>query len=305
MKTKASAIISTILILILLGALAYVLYNRLPGELIQFKDYNAQISKDFPTTSNQFYENMRYPDRKIAYSISSSCTKAKEESFKQATEILEKETILQFFEVDDGEIKISCSNIAPTSEEKGHFILGEGGPSKIFDLSTYSVITEGKIALYREEKCEKPIVALHELLHALGFDHNSNQESILYPLADCDQELDTEIIETINELYKQDSLGDLSIEKISATKSGPYLDFEITISNEGLRKTDKFTLKVTTESKEIKEFEMDELDIGDKIISTVTNLNIPRSAESITFEVYTSGEEISKDNNVATVGLGG
>jgi len=305
MKTKASAIISAILIMILLGSLAYVLYERLPGELKEFKDYQANISKDFPTTSNQFYENMRYPDRKITYSISDSCTKAKEESFKQAVDILEKETVLEFFDSSDGEIKISCSNITPTSQEKGHFILGEGGPSKIFDLATYSVIIEGKIALYREEKCEKPIVALHELLHALGFDHNSNPESILYPLADCDQELDIEIIETINELYKQDSLGDLNIEKVSATKSGPYLNFEITISNEGLRKTDKFMLKVKTKSKEIKEFEMDELDIGDKIISTVTNLNIPRSSESITFEVYVSEEEISKENNVVTLELEG
>ena len=114
---------------------------------------------------------------------------------------------------------MSCSDITPEPTQKDHFVAGEGGPTLVINTTVYAIILEGKIALYRHEICDEPQIALHELLHALGFDHNSNSKSIMYPITNCAQELDDYIVQTINQLYSVPSRGDLLIEEIDANKS--------------------------------------------------------------------------------------
>jgi len=288
-------------IIVILGVGGYLLYLNWPGgEEMQYEDYQAKFV--FNVSGNmQFYPNLRYREKTISYSVDGACNSEKRKEIEEALDILEDRTILNFARMDNGEIEILCSEIAPTPEQEGHFIAGEGGPSEIIEAGEYNVIFSGKVSLYREEKCETPQVALHEILHALGFEHNSDEDSIMFPLTDCSHKLDGYIINKINYLYSIDSNPDLLIKSASASKSGRYMDFEVGVLNGGFEPSGDFELLVFIDGKEIKSFELDGADIGSTRIFTVNNLRVPRDFGKVVFEIEYGGSEISKTNNNAEI----
>ncbi|MFH1425595.1 MAG: matrixin family metalloprotease [archaeon] len=276
----------------------FFLWESLPTEDFDFEKYYTNLSFDLPQNSSQFYPNMRYVDENIGYAISQNCSQKKQRDFERAVALLESKTILKFFPSDAPELLVSCSNIAPKPEEERHFVAGEGGPTTIINASRYAVIFLGKIALYRPETCETPQIAVHELLHALGFDHNNNSASIMFPYTDCKQTIDQNIIDDINNLYSQSSEGDIVIEDLTANKTGRYLNFEITTANYGLKKITSPKLSLIVGNEIIKTFEIKDLDVGAKRSLNVENLKVPRNAEEITFNIETIEKEISKENNI-------
>jgi len=288
--------------IILLSAGSYVLWYNVPSAPVNYQDFTANVS--FSANSSQFYPNMRYSDRIITYTIEQACNNQKVTEIEQAFSILSQKTILQFKKADsDGEIKFLCSEVAPTSEEKGHFIAGEGGPSKIINSTNFYVVLNGRVSLYRSDKCAEPKVALHETLHALGFDHDSNPESIMYPVTDCNQQIDQSIIDEINRLYSVDSLPDWMIEKVSATKRGIYLDFDILFGNDGLRDAQNAKLEIYSNNVKVKEYTINNTQIGMKTILNAQNLRIDKSAQGVKFEITTPEAELSKTNNIAELAL--
>ncbi len=296
--------IAMLIISLLLITGLYLLWQNLPGENVKYKQYEAQISQDLPIKAGQFYSDMRYPDKEISYYLSISCSSKKKTDFKEAVELIESKTILNFVEStsNDAQITITCSNLAPEPQEEGHFIAGEGGPSIFLNTSRFAIIMSGKIALYRPETCGTPQIATHELLHALGFDHNSNKESIMYPITNCGQKLDQYIIDDINNLYATPSLPDLEIESVQANQTGRYLNFDITISNLGLKSMKEATLEVLANSELVKEFEIGEIDVGAKRHLSVTNLRLPRNIDKIVLSAKTTQSELSLDNNEVEIG---
>ena len=290
-----------LLIFFLIGLLViagYILWLILPGQTVEFGGYDANISSGIVSQS-QFYPNMRYPTKEISFKIDSGCSAEKASDVREALSVLQQATVLSFYPTNgDAEINILCSDIAPTAGEEGHFVAGEGGPSEVLNSSSFSVILSGRIALYREESCDKPQVALHEILHALGFEHNDNQRSIMYPVTNCRQVLDQYIIDEINELYSIPSNPDLIVEEVEASKSGIYFNFEVIISNFGLVDSGPAHLTVFAEDKEIKSFDFPAgISIERKTVLTVQSLKIPRSANSVAFLIETDDQEISKENN--------
>ncbi|MCA9485690.1 MAG: matrixin family metalloprotease [Nanoarchaeota archaeon] len=281
----------------------YFLWLNLPNEQLEFETYKTDYSLEFPEQSIQFHKNMRFPESKIGYKLSDSCSQKKIKDFTEAAEFLSKETILSFYESDKPDIVISCSNIAPEPEEEGHFVAGEGGPAIIINSTQFAVIMLGKIALYRPETCDSPQIATHELLHALGFDHNSNKNSIMYPVTDCSQTLDPEIVEQIRKLYSIPSAGDLAIEKIEASKNGRYLNLDVVVANYGLKDSKDSTLHLYAKDTLVKSFELEELNIGSKKTLTITNVKIPRDTQKIKLVVETNEAEISRENNEAEISL--
>lgn len=300
-------IIEAILIILLIIALGFgvsVMIELMPAPTLEFKEVNStpSISKNsLIVNSTQFYTEMRYPDRKISYYLSDKCDSKKRSDMINAFSYLSQETLLNFYESssDKAEIEIACSDISPLPEDKTHFIAGEGGPRDIVDTGLYHVIFSGKISLYRGEKCDEPKIALHELLHALGFDHNNNPKSILYPITSCDEKLDDYLIEEINRLYLVDSLPDLAITNVKAQKTGRYLSFNIEILNQGLKDSGKIAIKVYADNQLTKEIEVEGIQIGFKKIITVDNLKIPSSTKEIDFDVSLSDNslEVSNKNN--------
>jgi len=291
----------------LLGTGGYLYWTYFySGEPISRSFDNRQILESI-SGQTQFYNNMRYPDKSISYSISDRCDEDRGKDAIEAFQILESKTILSFYQDQNSpQISILCSNLVPEASEKNHFVAGEGGPSEVINLTNYAVIFSGKVSLfsgYEKTKCDKPNVALHEILHALGFDHNSNQNSIMYPISSCDQEIDSYLVEEINKLYSVPSATDLVLEKVDLSKKGRYINFKASISNLGFKNSEGAVLVISNEGKIIKEFELESIDIGVRKLLEVENVVIPLDSESLTFSVETEETEITKNNNKAEIVL--
>lgn len=292
--------------LILLGALGgatYFLYINLPGEVIEFKPVEPASNESAVVSysgSKQFYENMRYSEKTITYTLEAACDENKKQNAIEAFDIIEQSTVLDFEQLEQGgQIIIACSEIAPEPSERNYFVAGEGGPTEIVDSQLYAVILSGKISLFREEKCERPIIAIHEILHALGFDHSDNPRSVLYPTLNCNQQIEESTIDEINKIYSVQGLADLKIEEIEASKSGPYLTFRIEVLNQGLRKAENVMLSVYSEGEVRSDFELGDIDVGTRKVLTVENSRIPRGATEVTLVVDRENaiDEINQNNN--------
>lgn len=292
-----------ILFVIAMGYAGYYLYQNIPRHTINLVNTNSeQITTTNTIPSKQFYENMRYPSNVIAYNIAESCPENKAARMEEAFTILEEKTVLEFNSVEESSaiLKILCSDVSPAAEEENHFVAGEGGPSRVINSTLYSVILEGKVALYREGSCNNANVAIHELLHALGFDHNNDEKSILYPTLACNQEIDEEIIESINELYEVASAPELAFEELTATKSGRYVNFHMEVINKGLMPANNVKVGLYSDDEFIDEFELNTIAVGAKKIIDVENLKVPLTASNLEFAIDYENQisEISENNNV-------
>jgi len=291
-----------ILLIIVVSTLVYIGWSIAPiGEKIEFKKYSAEISPQIEKTS-QFYPNLRFRDRIITYWISSSCSEEKVENTEKAFEIIENLTILNFDSGnDDPEVLILCSDLSPTAEEENHFIAGEGGPSKIINASKYNVIFSSRVSLYKGDNCENPNVALHEIFHALGFDHNTNPLSIMYNVSNCNQKIDQSLINEINSLYSVDSLPDLVITEVVASKEAVYLNLNLTLMNIGLKDSVKSNLTLYWNEEKIREINITDVGIGIRKTLELENLRVPRGLDSLRIRVETAEKEISDKNNEALI----
>jgi len=281
-------IIETLIFLILfmvLGFSLYLLWLNWPTETISYKPViTGSLQPRQVSVTSQFYPNMRYRDRRISYSIGPECNEKKKNDALMAMALLSEKTSLKFYEASDkAELKILCSDLAPEPEQQDYFVAGEGGPTDIINTSLYYVILSGKISLFRSEKCTEPRIALHEMLHALGFDHNQNSLSIMYPVTSCNQEIDNFLIRDINRLYETESIPDLSIAEISANKSGRYLNFYIGVINRGLMEADNVVLSIYADNSKVKEFDLSDIGIGIKKSLNVQNLRMPADVKNIRF----------------------
>jgi len=298
-------IIIWLVLLTLLGVAVWGLYLTLPGEKVNFLPANISPVGTSSNTSlthvesEQFYERMRFADRRISYKIEDTCSNEKAEEMREAFDVFENLTVLEFYPSDNAQIVIECSNLAPDPEFANHFVAGEGGPTEVINNTLYAVILSGKISFFRDEECNEPKIAVHELFHVLGFNHNDDPGSILYPTLNCNQKIDDYLIDDLNSLYEADSNPDLKIERVNATKSGPYLNFEVSVKNQGLADADDAILGVYEDGKLVKKFELSDINIGTSKILTVENVRISRFAEKLSFVVDPDSEivEIFENNN--------
>jgi hypothetical protein len=296
-----------VLIILLLNYFIYF------SEVQKFVMLNEELSSEELTNLTiddypegiMFYENMRFPNKIITYSIDSGCGENKKNDSILAFKELEKQTILIFEEVQTkGEIQVICSNIEKPKNQE-YFISGEGGPLTIINATERYVIINGTIFLYEKSECEKPVVAIHEILHVLGFKHSTNKKSIMYNYSDCNQVIDDEIIQRINQIYKIPSLPDLLFKNVSAEKQGFYLNFKIEILNEGLSNSENINLSIYVNDKKLTYYEIEILGIGSGKTIRVKNLKIPISTKNITFIIDSENvlPEINNENNLAMLSL--
>ncbi|MDO8609126.1 MAG: matrixin family metalloprotease, partial [bacterium] len=229
---------------------------------------NFSISAD-DKNDMQFYPNMRFPESKISYKIY-DCPLQKEDEFIRALEILEEKTSLTFYKVNSNEeISASCDS---KSEMKGGLIVaGEGGPTEVIKTDNFNVIMKGHLVLLRNSDCKDPNIALHEILHVLGFDHSQNPENVMYNITACDQKLGDDTIDLINKIYSYPTLPDLNFENVSAKTHGRYLDTVIGIRNDGLKKADDTKIIIYADDEQVKEIDLRSLDIGEGVQITLNN----------------------------------
>jgi len=278
-----------------------VVYWFIPFDTTEFIISSGSQDNKFYNLSSesiQFYPNMRFTESGISYRIE-NCPLNKREHMVNAFQAIESLSLLKFYPVNlNEEIYVTCDS--KTRIEGGLFIAGEGGPINITKSGEFNVIHNGKVLLLRDSNCENPNVGIHELLHVLGFDHVDNKSSIMYPVSNCDQEIDQSIIDILNSLYSIRSYPDLEYENVSAVMHGKYLNTNFTVKNNGLKDSGNFKIVIYADSKIVKEMDIDSLKIGNGRIISLTNVWVAKfNTNSIRFEIFYGGSELKKENNIA------
>lgn len=152
--------------------------------------------------------------------------------------------------------------------------------------------------LIKESRCERPNVALHELLHVLGFDHSGNPNNIMYPISECGQTIGQDQIKVINDLYSIPSYPDLVFENVSAVMHGKYLDLNISVRNGGLADSRDTKISVYADNKLIKEIDLESLEVGRGVIIFLQNVLVLKfGIEELEFVIDADFQELDKENN--------
>jgi hypothetical protein len=288
--------IFTFIVIILL-----VVYWFIPFSSITFENFGNSRNYNFTINNSdsekmQFYENMRYPNNQISYKIY-NCTIEKQNEMEWAFNIISNKTMLRFYPIDNyEEISIYCQEKNKIKE--GMFIGGEGGPTEIIKSGKFYVINHGNILLIRASECERPNIAIHELLHTLGFDHSKNPNNIMYPILNCKQTIGSDIPILIDELYSIPEYPDLVFENASAVMRGKYLDVNINVRNNGLAKSKEAKINILVNNKTIKEIDLEPLEIGRGLSISIENIWIPKIIiKEITFYIDSPFNELEEKNN--------
>jgi len=282
------------------------LYNELPGAPVELTsdigDFEPAQFIDYGATP-VFSERLRFNHNNISFNIEETCSNIRVASMKEAFQIFEdKMKIISFYEIgsNSADISVGCSD---EFIELGDnlFAAGEGGPANITNTSNFKTIQKGNIFLYEDPQCERPVVEIHELLHVFGFDHSADPKNIMYPISRCDQEITPDMVYLIDELYSIKPFPDARISELVAIKKGKYLDFNITVLNEGLLGIEDISLTLLYDGKIIDTIYLDDIGIGFGRTLRATNLKLPSAnINTIDFVVdYESEvEELDENNNV-------
>jgi len=297
-------IIAVVVVLAMLVFSLGFLYQSLPRKPVAFKmgdvvpkpveliDYGA-----VPV----FSENLRFNHNRISYHIEADCAGPRREAMIEAFALFAgKMKVISFYEDgDDSDIYVGCSDdYIPIGERL--FAAGEGGPSRIINTSVFKTIEEGKISLYDDPRCDYPIVEIHELGHVFGFDHSTDPNNVMYNVSNCNQRISNDMVELINDLYSIEPLAEASIKDAIAVKRGKYLDFNITVLNEGLIGIDDIDLTIIADGEVVKIMDIGEIDIGYGRTLRATNVVLPsRNVEVIDFIVDDANDvrELNEGNN--------
>ncbi len=268
---------------------------------VQLSPSNSQgsnFSLNLTSDNMQFYENLRYSEPKISYKIADKCALQKKADAERAFEILENQTILDFYKVNSNEeILITCEDRQKIKED--YFIAGEGGPVNISKAGQFNVIFNGQVLLIRQSECPNPNIALHEILHALGFGHSLNENNIMYEISKCSQTLGEDIPRFIDELYSIPSKPDLVFEEVIPTiHDGKYLDLNMTVKNTGLKNSGSAFVNIYLDNELFQKIDLKELQIGSGMKILIQNLKLKTTSfDKIKFVIEANFEELNKKNN--------
>jgi len=298
-------IIAVILVLIMIFFSLIFVYQNVPREPVALKMGNV-----VPETIELigygavpvFSEKLRFNHNIISYFIESECDGVRREAMVEAFVLFaNKMKIVSFYEVSaDADINVGCSdNYISLGENL--FAAGEGGPSIIINTSNFKTIEEGKISLYDDPRCDYPVVELHELGHVFGFDHSSDPNNIMYNTSNCNQRISKDMVKLINDLYSIEPLADASLNNIKAVKRGKYMDFNITVLNDGMLEIDDIALTIVVDGENIEVMELGEIGIGYGRTLRAENVKLPSmNVDKIKFVVDKDNvvRELNEENNV-------
>ncbi len=275
------------------------IYWFVPSEGIEFiakPEFKGNYNFSVGNEKMQFYENMRYPSSEISYRID-DCPLQKKKDMEDAFEILQNLTVLKFYPVQGSEeISVHCEEKIRIDEN--FFVAGEGGPVNITRTSNFNVILHGAILLLKNSECERSNIAIHELLHSLGFEHSQNPKNIMHNISRCSQTIGEDIPELINKIYSVEQNPDLSFENASASVKGRYLDVNLTVRNNGLENSNAARVEIYADGEKVKESEVKPIGIGYGYSMTFGNIYVPKiSVSELRIIINSSFEELDKKNN--------
>jgi len=305
----------TLILLVVLFLALYFAYLNLPGPLENLNiDIDKPEGQEVFSQAKQFYPHMKFNHQRITYHINQDCSTQQKQRVIEGFKEIQNNIPFLIFEttLETPDIEVSCTEEEKTNTEsdgKKYFVAGEGGAKEIIQTGNYYIITQGVIYLFKENKkaiqCDYPNVEVHETLHVFGFDHTNNPQSIMYPLlTDCTQTLDQSIIEELKRLYSEENLPELTFENFTATKSGRYLNFNLTIRNTGSINSEPFLLTILDNQEVVDTREIESINFGAGISLQTTNLKLIRkNPEQIQFVIDKENKikELDKTNNIAII----
>jgi hypothetical protein len=287
---------------LLLGYALYILgvYRPLVEAREHEQAYTAALTEGVPAYSSQFYPNLRFSDSRIVYAFGPACDETQRARVHRALSFLDRDTGLVFVEGTSPMLSITCA-LTPTPEKAAsYFVAGEGGPTSILNVSSFYIIQHASVSLYRPERCDTPTIALHELLHAFGFGHTATSTSILYPLTNCDQTIDTNILQELRRLYAIPPLPDITFVSAGANSTRTRLSFHVVVANIGLAPLTNATLIV--ETPDFKQtFALEDVALGGQKALSVTQLRLTSPLKTLSFRIETKEQELSLANNNITL----
>lgn len=313
--TKIGWTVVGVLVITLLFT-SYLLINTLKdrygvAEDLMVSDYDTSINNitSYSDSKLQFYPNMRFNHNAITYRVNPNCTSQQAEKFGEATQALNNKIkgllITQEPWInEEADIEVLCGR--EFLESGDVFVAGEGGPKFVLNSSLFTIIIGGKVVLYRDS-CSYN-VELHELLHVFGFTHSNNRFSVMYNNSYCNQFLTGDIINELTRLYAYQPLPELFFEEISVTKHGSYLDFNITVENEGMINSGNISMDLLANDKFLQKFSLGIVEFGGGRILRTKNINLPsRNIKNVTFIIDPENKvaEYKKDNNRITLEVKG
>jgi len=304
---KVWKLVNTILVfMVIVFSVAFV-FENLPQKPVELRTNYVEPEREAMVDYGAvpvFAENLRFNHNLISYSISKDCDSERRGDMIEAFNIFaDKVKIVSFYEVVSGaDILVGCSDDFVKLDEN-LFAAGEGGPSRIINTSLFRTIEEGKVLLYNREKCNYPIVALHELGHVFGFDHTEDPTNIMYGFADCKQRMSQDMVDLIVELYSIEALADARIDWLDAVLKGNYLDFNISVLNEGMFSIDAIDLTILADGEEVQVVDLGDIGIGYGRTLRVENMRVPGRVDKLEFILDAGGSvrELDEENNVAEV----
>ena len=118
--------------------------------------------------------------------------------------------------------------------------------------------------------------------------------------------LDTisDMIELINNLYSIEPLGDAVLKDVEAVKRGRYLDFNVSVLNEGLIGIDEIELTIVADGEVVQVMDMGEIGIGYGRTLKASNVKLPsRNVDVIDFilDKDNNVRELNEDNNAISM----
>jgi hypothetical protein len=310
-------IILLLVILLLVSAYAgYRVYYNIPqspqnlGVVIN-QDINQGNSSFLEV--KQFNKNMKFNHNNISYQLF-ECDAGKKQRMLKSFEILSNEVpeIIFYETYENPDIEIVCSekNLPADNKESDYFIAGEGGAKEIIKTEKYNIITNGSVLLYKPlrgiSKCETPEVELHELIHVFGFEHSSNENSLMYPyLTSCEQKLDTSIINELRRLYSEKNLPDLYFETFNfPVKKGRYLDLNFTIKNSGTIEAKNVSFSIIEDGIELENNQLGDINPGAGVFMKIEYLKLnsmnPKEIQ-VVIDKNNKIQEFDKVNNLAEI----
>ena len=259
-------------------------------------DRNSNFSLVESSPEMQFYPNLRFPSNEISFKIS-DCTLQKEDDMGEAFNFISNLTTLKFNSVSSNEeISVLCEE--KNRYDNGFFIAGEGGPVNITVAGDFNVITKGEILLIRHSNCPTPNIAIHELLHVLGFKHSLNKDNILYNITECDQTLSEDIIGLIDKLYSFPNYADLIIKNVSGKIDGRFLDINFSLINGGFKTAGASKVLIYSDDRIIDEIEIPSIEIGYGRSVYSENIWVSEiNTEKLVLKIETNFNELDKENN--------
>jgi hypothetical protein len=224
----------------------------------------------------------------------------KQNNINDAFDVISNLTVLSFNQVSSGEdISAFCNERSNReARSRGYYVAGEGGPVNITKTDNFNVIFRGEITLIKESNCDEPKIVIHEIFHALGFEHSQNPKSIMHGVSKCNQEIGEDLINTINEIYSYPVLPDLAFENVSALMNGRFFDTNVSIRNNGLKASQNGKLVIYADEKKIKEFDLSSIKTGYGSVIILRNLLVSQmSVDEIKFIIEYNFDELEKNNN--------